>query len=75
MKREEIIEVLEKHLPRFDNEVRIIDAIADELEQQAELCDILNCISKFDSTESLENKGRYFEVIQKDIRKYLCPPE
>ena len=75
MKREEIIEVLkkvDKYNYCLDSE---IEAFADELEQQAELCDILNCISKFDSTESLENKGRYFEVIQKDIRKYLCPPE
>jgi hypothetical protein len=30
MKREEIIEILEKYLPRFENEVRIIDSIADE---------------------------------------------
>jgi len=35
------------------------------------LKDILKCIIKFDNTETLENKGRYFEVIQKDLRKIL----
>ena len=61
--------------------IRLHDAAnysdAHELGQQPdkELCDILDCISQFDDTETLENKGRYFEVIQKDVRKYLRPPE
>lgn len=32
---------------------------------------ILQCISKFDNTETLENKGRYFETIQKDVINFL----
>ena len=36
-----------------------------------ELTNILNCIISFDKTTSLEAKGRYFEVIQRDIEKYL----
>ena len=34
-----------------------------------EIGDIIECILKFDDTESLEVKGRYFEVIQRDLRK------
>lgn len=44
---------------------------------QEELNDILTCISIFDPSETLKNKGRYFEVIQKDVIKLLakcqCP--
>ena len=83
---DEIIEVLKKYERQIDDsdyhDVAIFDcdykAIADELlEQQPdkEMYDILDCISQFDETETLENKGRYFEVIQKDIRKYLRPLE
>ena len=76
---DEIIEVLKKYERQIDDsdyhDVAIFDcdykAIADELEQQPdkEMYDILDCISQFDDTETLENKGRYFEVIQKDVRK------
>ncbi len=38
------------------------------------ILDVLRCISKFDETESLENKGKYFEVIQKDVKKYFNKP-
>ena len=56
---------------------KLINLIIATQPQQSdkEMYDILDCISQFDDTETLENKGRYFEVIQKDIRKYLCPPE
>ena len=33
-----------------------------------ELKDILESIVKFDDTEELEKKGKYFEIIQKDVR-------
>ena len=33
------------------------------------LKDIIDCIIRFDDTESIEAKGRYFDVIQKDLRK------
>ena len=39
-----------------------------------ELKDILDCIIKFDNKETLEVKGAYFEVIQRDLRiieKYI----
>jgi len=32
-----------------------------------EIKDIIECIIKFDKTETLKNKGKYFEVIQKDL--------
>ena len=34
-----------------------------------DLLDIIDCIKKFDSSESLEVKGRYFEIIQQDLRR------
>jgi len=36
-----------------------------------ELEDIINCIVKFDHTETLEVKGRYFDIIQKDLKKLV----
>ena len=37
-----------------------------------DMLDIIHCIIKYDSSETLENKGRYFESIQKDfIKSYL----
>jgi len=37
-------------------------------QSKRKISDILECISKFDDTETLESKGRYFDVIQKDVR-------
>jgi len=34
-----------------------------------EINDILNCILKFDKSANLEEKGRYFETIQKDVER------
>jgi len=34
-----------------------------------EINDLLNCILKFDNSASLEEKGRYFETIQKDVER------
>lgn len=36
-----------------------------------EIKDILECIAIFDNNETLENKGRYFEIIQKDVQKVI----
>ena len=36
-----------------------------------ELEDIINCIVNFDHTETLETKGRYFDIIQKDLKKLV----
>lgn len=36
-----------------------------------ELEDIINCIVKFDHTETLEVKGRYFDIIQKDLKQLV----
>ena len=36
-----------------------------------ELEDIINCIVNFDHTETLEVKGRYFDIIQKDLKKLV----
>jgi len=33
-----------------------------------EINDIIECIIKFDDTETVEVKGRYFDVIQRDMR-------
>jgi len=69
----------EFYRPMIDLDIasKLVDKIFAAQPQQPanEMYDILDCISQFDDTETLENKGRYFEVIQKDIRKYLCPPE
>jgi hypothetical protein len=39
------------------------------IEEEAK--DILDCISVFDPDETLKNKGRYFDVIQNDVKKLL----
>ena len=31
--------------------------------------DIMQCMIAYDSTETLENKGLYFDILQKDLRK------
>ena len=36
-----------------------------------ELKDILESIVKFDDTEELEKKGKFFEIIQKDARSLV----
>ena len=41
------------------------------MELLEEIKDVLECISKFDPDETLKNKGRYFEVIRKDVNKLL----
>jgi hypothetical protein len=35
--------------------------------------DILNCIAIYDKTAPIEEKGRYFEVIQNSVIKALKP--
>lgn len=40
-------------------------------ELKKELLDILQCISVYDKTASLEEKGKYFEVIQKDVQNLV----
>lgn len=46
----------------------------DNLEQfTKEIIDIINCIKLYDHTAPLEEKGKYFEVIQKDL-KNVQPP-
>ena len=41
------------------------------MELMEEIKDVLECISKFDPSETLKNKGRYFEIIRKDAKKLL----
>ena len=36
-----------------------------------EIKDLLECIAKFDNTETIEAKGRYFETIQKDAQRLV----
>lgn len=36
-----------------------------------EIIDLLNCIFVYDKTDSLVNKGKYFDIIQKDVTKIL----
>ena len=45
-----------------------IDIQKAERERCAKTNDIIDCIIKFDKTENLLNKGRYFEIIQKDLK-------
>lgn len=40
-----------------------------------ELHDILDCIRKYDPNTPLEEKGRYFEIIQRDLKKIPITPE
>ncbi len=42
-----------------------------EKKEIEELKDILDCISRFDPTASDNEKARYFEVIQKDVKNFL----
>ena len=72
---QKMIDIDSLHLGRYRTYKVIVDWIKKQETPQQPDKDILDCISQFDDTETLENKGRYFEVIQKDIRKYLCPPE
>ena len=44
---------------------QILKAIQSKL--PTEVKDIINCIIRFDRSECLEVKGKYFEVIQKDL--------
>lgn len=36
-----------------------------------ELTDLLKCIAQFDKNETLKNKGKYFEIIQKDAKRLV----
>lgn len=36
-----------------------------------EIKNVLECIVKFDKTETLEQKGKYFDVIQKAVERIL----
>ena len=36
-----------------------------------EIKDVLECIARYDDTDTLENKGKYFEVIQKDAQRLV----
>ncbi len=40
---------------------------------ESKIKDLLECIVAFDTTETLEVKGMYFETIQKDAKKLLTP--
>lgn len=42
------------------------------MKTEEEIKDLIECIAKFDSTETLENKGKYFEVIQKDATRLFA---
>jgi len=55
----------------------IIDAMLEfnqQSEPKDEVKDIINCIIAFDPKESLKVKGKYFEVIQRDLLKALQEP-
>lgn len=41
------------------------------MEYEKELKDILDCIAKFDDSESFDTKGRYFDIIQNDVRNLM----
>ena len=48
-----------------------LERIKELYQIKAEVIDVLNCIAIFDPGETLKNKGRYFEVIRKDVKKLL----
>ena len=44
-------------------------------EPQRELYDIIDCIKNFDDSETLEKKGRFFDIIQRDLRELKPQPD
>lgn len=53
---------------------KIIDSqfdISQLREENTHLQDTIECIVKFDKTETLEVKGKYFEVIQRDLESEI----
>lgn len=51
--------------------INIIKQVIQFKKQPEGYMNILECISLFDDSETLENKGKYFETIQKDVRKLM----
>lgn len=49
----------------FASQFREISEISDEVE------DIIDCIIKYDDADSVGNKARFFDVIQRDLRKVM----
>jgi hypothetical protein len=49
----------------------MFNTLNDKLMSYEKKDDILDCIARYDDTAPIEEKGRYFEVIQKDVRKLL----
>jgi hypothetical protein len=70
-----IIEIIKKYWTNnpycFENQQLIASEIMLLLEKRDEKSDIINCICLFDDTATIEEKGRYFEVIQRDLRKLI----
>ncbi len=70
-------EVMKMYRSRMKDVLDIIDDLRSLKESELaateseELTDILNCIAGFDKDASIEEKGRYFELIQRDIVNYL----
>ena len=50
---------------------RIKWALSLKAQPSDELNDIIECVCKFDDKESIENKARYFDVIQRDLRNLI----
>lgn len=42
---------------------------------ETEIQDIIDCILEFDENETLQNKGEYFGIIQRDLKKALEHPK
>jgi uncharacterized Rmd1/YagE family protein len=49
----------------------MFNLLNDKINSYKNIDDILNCIATYDKEASLEEKGRYFEIIQKDVIKSL----
>ena len=63
--------------PEFDENCKADDDFVKLYSQpdRETLNDIIDCIKKFDDTETLEKKGRYFDVIQRDLRQLKSQPD
>jgi hypothetical protein len=72
--RSELIQFLSEcivELPEGKDCIDLVDEYLKsrpDIKQEGELNDIINCIIGFDDKESLEDKGKYFEIIQKDLK-------
>jgi hypothetical protein len=72
----ELVKLLVKysnsHSIRYNNYCNQIKKLEYQLAKyKDEKSDIINCICLFDDTATIEEKGRYFEVIQRDLRKLI----